>query len=163
VDALARTDVRSTGTVPGVLVEIIGTGLPGRSFPCDDGSTYDNVHVGIGRPPKTTGLVAGDATEARWTIEVRVGVDQDGNIGFGGPYVYGNKGDRAIGLPWGTLDADGMFEMFRAAKLRLVDVDPALISAAERGGRLVGRLGLTDELGWPRCARPPDLRWTHEQ
>lgn len=145
-----------------MLVEIIGTQLPGRSFPCDDGSCYDNVHVGIGRPPKTTGLVAGDATEARWAVEVRVRVDQDGVTDFGGPYVYGSKGDRAIGLPWGTVDAEGTFEMFRAAKLRLVDVDPVLISAAEQGGRLVGRLGLTDEIGWPRCARPPDLRWSHE-
>ncbi len=145
-----------------VWVEIIGTELPGLSVSCGAGGSYDNVHVGIGRPPKTTGLVAGDADEARWTVEVRVRIGKDGLIDFGGPYVYGNKGDRAIGLPWGTVDADGSFEMFRAAKVRLVDVDPALIVAAERSGRLVGRLGLTDELGRPRCARPPDLRWSHQ-
>ncbi len=145
-----------------MIVEILGSAPPGRSFVCDDGSTYDNVHVGIGRPPKTTGLVPGDAPEARWIVEVRVRVDQDGLTDFGGAPVYGKKGDRAIALPWGTVDGDGTFEMFRAAKLRLADVDPSLISAAEQGGRLVGRLGLTDECGWPRCARPPDLRWSHE-
>ncbi|HEV8115025.1 MAG TPA: DUF5990 family protein, partial [Acidimicrobiales bacterium] len=80
-------------------VAIIGTELPGRSFACGDGASYDNVHVGIGRPPNTTGLVAGDANEARWTVEVRVRVDKDGLTDFGGPNVYGNRGDRAIALP----------------------------------------------------------------
>ncbi|HEY1739535.1 MAG TPA: DUF5990 family protein, partial [Acidimicrobiia bacterium] len=33
---------------------------------------------------------------------------------------------------------------------------------AVRGGALVGRLGLSDEAGWPLCAsvRPPRIEWS---
>ena len=145
-----------------MLVEVVGSDLPGRSFACPDGDDYENVHIGIGRPPKTVELVPGDAVEARWRTEVHVRLDRDGVPDFSGPAVYGGKTERALALPWGTVDADGAFHMFRAIKLRLVEMEPALIAAAERSGRLVGRLGLTDELGWPRCARPPDIAWSHE-
>ena len=53
--------------------------------------------------------------------------------------------------------------MFRRAKLLFGDIPTGLLRAAhEGGGVLVGRLGLTDAYGGPRCARvrPPDIVWT---
>jgi hypothetical protein len=37
-----------------------------------------------------------------------------------------------------------------------------VLDAAVRQGTLVGRLGLTDGKGWPRCAavRPPVIDWS---
>jgi hypothetical protein len=41
-------------------------------------------------------------------------------------------------------------------------VPPAVLGAAVASGVLIGRLGLTDEKGNPRCAavRPPLIEWT---
>jgi Family of unknown function (DUF5990) len=48
-----------------VLVEIAGTDLPGRRCgPNPEGRWYENIHVGLGRAPKLTGLVPGDAPSA---------------------------------------------------------------------------------------------------
>jgi hypothetical protein len=55
-------------------------------------------------------------------------------------------------------------ENFRAAKLRFAEVDPVLIDeeALRTGRPLLARVVLTDEHGWPRCARvhPPAIAWT---
>jgi hypothetical protein len=143
-------------------VEIVGTDLPGHACgPSPDGGTYQDIHVGLKRAQETIDLVPGDAQEARWTFEIVV-KRGDGSLDFGGPFVSGDREDRHLGLRWGTLGADGTFEVFRGAKLRLVDVDRAVVERAlSTGGVLRARLGLTDEHGWPRCARvrPPDIAW----
>ena len=51
------------------------------------------------------------------------------------------------------------------AKFRLFEMDTAmLLDALRTGQRLVGRVGLTDEQGWPRCATvgPPAVAWSLE-
>jgi hypothetical protein len=81
---------------------------------------------------------------------------------FGGPFVSGDRDDRHLGLRWFGRSLDGTGELFRGAKLRLIDVEPAFVDEALRtGGTLVGRVVLTDEHGWPRCARvrPPAITW----
>jgi hypothetical protein len=52
--------------------------------------------------------------------------------------------------------------MFRRAKLMLDAVPPDVLRRAVDSGRLVGRMGLTDDKGHPRCAavRPPVVEWT---
>ena len=53
--------------------------------------------------------------------------------------------------------------MFRRAKLMLGDVDPVLVTEADRTDRaLVADVTLTDARGGPRCARvdPPAVRWS---
>ena len=80
--------------------------------------------------------------------------------------MHGKPGERFVYLTWGDRSPGGDFAMFRRAKLHLSCLDPALISqAAASGHRLVGRLGLTDGRGGPRCAslRPPTLSWTAER
>jgi hypothetical protein len=148
-----------------MIVEILGSKLPGiRCGPAPDGSFYENIHVGLARRTETVDLVPGDADAARWVFEVTVR-DRDDGIDITGPFVHGKRGERAFGLRWGVPADDGSFGVFRAAKLRFSDVDPAgLREAIDTGGRLVVSLGLTDEHGWPRCAsvRPPDVRWSAE-
>jgi Family of unknown function (DUF5990) len=61
-----------------------------------------------------------------------------------------------------TIVDGGRFSMFRRAKLMLADVPAEVLDSAAATGLLVGRLGLTDANGQPRCARvrPPQIRWT---
>ena len=69
------------------------------------------------------------------------------------------------GRSWYGRSPDGSVENFRGAKLRFAEIDPALIDQAlQTGHPLVGRVMLTDEDGWPRCARlhPPAITWSIE-
>jgi hypothetical protein len=158
-----------------VLIE--GFDLPGRSCrPEPDGSGHDNVHVALrsdskdrpglvvdpGRPWRASGPVPGDARSARWEAEVTIRRRDDG-VDFGGPFVRGDRNDRHLALAWGDVSADGKFRLFRAAKLRLVDVDRAVIEDAMRPGHmLAASVRLTDAKGNPICARvrPPDIEWS---
>jgi hypothetical protein len=114
------------------------------------------------RPGLAIEPVPGDAESARWGVPVTVRRDADG-LDFTGPFVGGTRDDRNLGLAWGDVPGDGTLRLFRGAKLRLVDVDPALIEEAMRPGhRLVARIRLTDPRGNPVCARvhPPALTWS---
>ena len=65
----------------------------------------------------------------------------------------------------GDVPGDGTLRLFRGAKLRLVDIDSAIIEQAiGPGRRLVARIRLTDARGNPVCARvhPPALTWSAE-
>jgi hypothetical protein len=150
-----------------VRVVIEGRDLPGIRCSADlDGHPCENVHVGLRRGAETVELVPGDANHARWSFEVAVRRGDDGSLDFAGPFVYGGRGARALGLRWMRSDDNRRLDMFRAAKLRLADLDAALVEEAlVSGGQLVARLGLTDNLGHPRCAsvRPPDVVWSLEK
>lgn len=145
---------------------IEGHDLPGRSCGPDlHGRPLDDIHVGLARRAETVELLPGDAAAASWSFEVTVRRDEDGSVDYGGPYVHGRRGERSLGLRWVTIAEDDSLEVFRGAKLRLEDLDPALVERAlATGGRLVARLGLTDDRGLPRCAsvRPPDVAWSVE-
>jgi hypothetical protein len=147
-------------------VEIRAGDFPGRRCgPGPEGRMYENVHVGLARGSDTVELVRGDARSARWAFEVTIRYDEEERLDFGGPFVYGKRGERALGLRWGTLAWDDAFDVFRAAKLRFSDVELALVERALGGGsRLVATLGLTDEQGYPVCAsvRPPHVVWSIE-
>ena len=171
-----RRPARRPGAVVGTMTVVIeGTELPGGTCrPDPDGRGHENVHVALGgrsedrpslamsnKPGMAIEPVPGDAPAARWEMPVKVRRDDDG-FDFAGPYVRGVRDDRHLGLIWGDLLADGTLEVFRGAKLRLVDVDPGLIEQAMRPGRmLVARIRLTDARGNPICARvhPPYLTW----
>ncbi|MFF7334009.1 DUF5990 family protein [Streptomyces sp. NPDC008150] len=164
--------MRAPTAVPApLLVRIDAVDLPGRTFthhaphPSDGGpARLENVHVAVqrrDRPAELLGLHPGDAPSASWTLECTVTSTGTGPD-VTGRYVQGRPGDRFVYLSWGALDARGTFTMFRRAKLLLAAVPAAVLDEAARGGLLVGRLGLTDEHGGPRCARvvPPAVRWS---
>jgi Family of unknown function (DUF5990)/Domain of unknown function (DUF5655) len=176
----ARRPARRPAAVLGQLTVLIdGYDLPGLTCrPGPDGAGHRNVHVALGgrakdrtalAMPGSPGLaiepVPGNAKSARWELQVTLRRDADG-FDFTGPFVGGTRDDRNLGLAWGDVPGDGTLRLFRGAKLRLVDVDPALIEEAMRPGhRLVARIRLTDPRGNPVCARvhPPALVWSVEQ
>ena len=140
---------------------VIGTDLPGRTF-CDPaGTPLANIHVGVQIRAEPEHLVQGDATEARWELEINTAIDSDGKLDFAGPAVHGKRGDRFIYLTWGNVDGDGAFRMFRRAKLMLNRVDPETMRDATKRGHLSARVQLSDDCGAPRCARvdPPAISW----
>jgi hypothetical protein len=140
---------------------ITGVNPPGREFCRPDGSTMDNVHVGVqvGRDPHQ--LARADEPAPVWNIDVDV-VRRDGDLDFRGPAVHGKRGDRFLYLTWGNVAPDGAFEMFRRAKLMLDRVEPELIGSATERGDLAATVDLTGDDGGPRCARvdPPALVWS---
>lgn len=146
-----------------MIIVIEGTNLPGRRCaPPPLGDPYENIHVGIGIHREPVDLVRGDATAARWQIEVTISRAADGTLDFRGRFVHGTPGDRFLYLNWGTVAEDGAFSLFRRAKLSLSEVDPALVEQALAAhAALVGTVNLTDAKGNPRCARvrPPDIEW----
>ncbi|HEX6453788.1 MAG TPA: DUF5990 family protein [Trebonia sp.] len=160
-------------------VVIEGTELPGLSCnPEPNGVVHRNIHVAFatsgkgipegtrtlaipGRPGVGAEPFPGDAEATRWETEVTVRGSADDGYDFTGLAVRGDKTDRHLGLVWGDVPGDGTLQLFRGAKLRLVDVPPALITQAMRPGcHLVAHIRLTDGNGNPICARVPSTHLT---
>ncbi|MET8153998.1 DUF5990 family protein [Actinoplanes sp. NPDC049668] len=142
-------------------IRIEGSDLPGQR-PGDqaDELRRGNVHVGVQRGSEVIERVPAGAAGATWELEV-ASREVDGLLDVGGPYVHGRPGARFLYLSWGAVDG-GSFAMFRRAKLLFGDIPTPMLRAAHDGtASLVGRLGLTDDRGGPRCARvrPPDIVW----
>ena len=147
-------------------IRIEASDLPGRSCgPSPDSpGGYQNIHVGIqrrGRRDELLSLVPGDAPSATWTVECTPTPSASGTD-LKGPFIQGPPGGRFIYLSWGTVDDAGGFTLFRRAKLWLGAVPADVLDQAVDRGLLVGRVGLTDPKGNPRCAsvRPPDIEWS---
>jgi Family of unknown function (DUF5990)/Domain of unknown function (DUF5655) len=178
-----RMPARPKPVLGTMIVVVEGSELPGLTCrPEPDGSMHRNIHVALattakgiaeGQPwltvPLKPGLAVepfpGDAEQARWEVTVTVRGSAEDGYDFTGPSVGGDRTDRNLGLVWGDVPGDGTLQMFRGAKLRLVDVPPGLITEAMRPGqRLVARVRLTDDKGNPACARlrPPHLTWSAE-
>ncbi|MFF3883835.1 DUF5990 family protein [Streptomyces sp. NPDC001914] len=151
-------------------IRIDAVDLPGRTCPAPDGrgavAAYDNIHVAVQRRDRPAELLdpqPGDGARATWTLACTAEPSPTG-IELKGPYLQHRLGHRFIYLSWGAVDEAGVFSMFRRAKLMLDAVPSDVLEEAVRRGLLVGRLGLTDAHGNPRCARvvPPDIAWTAE-
>ncbi len=149
----------------GILIRIEATDLPGRW--CGPGPDFpgghENIHVAVqGRKQQDlVGLVAADAAAVTWELDATV-VRPPPGADLRGPQVQGPPGARFVYLTWGVVPEPGTFVMFRRAKLRLDAVPEPVMARAVAGGVLVGRLGLTDDKGWPLCAsvRPPRIEWS---
>ncbi len=149
-----------------MLIRIEGRDLPGSS--CGPGPDYPdghpNIHVGVQRrnkPGELSGVIRGDARSAVWELDCMTS-DSASGLDLRSPFLQGGPGKRFVYLSWGVVDAAGEFAMFRRAKLMLDGVPSDILRAAVERGALVGRLGLTDEKGHPRCAavRPPVIEWS---
>jgi hypothetical protein len=146
-------------------IRIEGDELPGRAgAPQAEALRLGGVQVGVQRRKEVVDRVGVFEDRAVWEFEVD-SREVDGFIDVGGPWVHGRPGARFLYLSWGSTGT-GVFAGFRRAKLMFSDIPGELLrSAAEDGGVLVARLGLTGPDGGPRCARvrPPDITWTLEQ
>ncbi len=155
-------------------VVIEASGLTGRTFQAEPGlPTYRNVHLALrstskdrpsletpGHPWRATDPVPGDAPSGRWEAEITLRRDA-GGLDFGGPFVRGDRADRHLGLVWGDVSADGMFRLISGSKLKLAQVDPALVTEAHSSGsELTARIRYSDEA---RLLRPPELSWSVAQ
>jgi len=144
----AKTEVR---------FELHGTRLPGARFE-DRGA----VRVGIQAGGEVVDDIPGDAAEAVFAGSLRVTSLEDGALDFGGPYVFGKRGDRFLYLCWGERAGES-WDGFRRAKIKLGNVPPEVWDEALRDGQpVVGRLELTDAKGGPKCAslRPDEVLWS---
>ena len=147
-------------------IRIEGSDLPGRAGgpSPDHPGGYQNIRVGVQRrnqPAELLDLVRADAPSATWTLNCEA-VRSAPGIDLKGPYIQGPPGGRFIYLSWGTVDdADG-FTLLRRAKLWLDAIPASVLDSALDLGLLIGRLGLTDQQGNPRCAavRPPVIEWS---
>ncbi|MFD2416651.1 DUF5990 family protein [Amycolatopsis pigmentata] len=148
-----------------VRVVIKASHLPGRDCgPSGNFPGYRNIHVGVQRRERRDellGLRPGDTPAVTWTLDCTAATTPAG-IDIKGPYVQGRPGNRFLYLSWGTVGDDGVFTLFRRAKLMFDAVDPGTLQAATRSGCLTGRLKLTDTKGNPLCAavRPPLIEWS---
>jgi len=142
-------------------VAITGKNPPGRVFCRPDGSTMDNVHVGVQVRREPAQLIRADQPEISWAVDIEA-VPGDEGFDFRGPAVQGRREDRFLYLTWGQVSTDGAFEMFRRAKLMLDRIEPQLIESAMATGRLDVTVDLTGPDGGPRCARvdPPAIVWS---
>jgi hypothetical protein len=154
--------------ISAMLIHIEGSELPGRW--CEPGPDYPNghynVHVAVqGRKGQQDlfGLVPADVSRALWELECVI-ASSPPDVDLRGPQIQGSPGKRFIYLTWGVVDADGIFTMFRRAKLWLDAIPPEVLAKACTIGHLSGRLGLSDGEGWPLCAsvRPPRIAWSVE-
>jgi hypothetical protein len=148
-----------------MLIRIEASDLPGATCgPGPDAPDGRNgVYVGVqrrGRRDELLDPAPGDAAAAAWTLQATVTDGPDGPD-VTGLYVQGPRGGRFIYLSWFGANGDRPPEMFRRAKLWLTAVPGDVLADAARRGVLVGRLGLTDDRGGPRCAavRPPVIDW----
>src|SRR6185436_19429671 len=107
-----------------------------------DGSPLENVHVGVQMKREPSALVRADALAAHWDLDVDV-VHTDTGLDFRGPAVQGKRGERFLYLTWGEVHSDGVFEMFRRAKLMLNRIDAGLIDSAVANGGLAATVDLT--------------------
>ena len=146
---------------------IEASGLTGRTFQAEPGlPRYRNVHLALrstskdrpsletpGHPWRATDPVPGDAPSGRWEAEITLRRDA-GGLDFGGPFVRGDRTDRHLGLVWGDVSADGTFRLIRGSKLKLAQVDPALVEEAlSSGSELIARIRYSDRPA-ARSARP---------
>ena len=162
----ASAEKRSRARMGDVLIRLEGRELPGRT--CGPGPDYPdghhNIHVAVqGRKGQQDlfGPVPADVESAIWELECTV-ASPPPQVDLRGSQIHGSQGKRFIYLTWGVVDAEGAFAMFRRAKLWLDAVPDDVIGTACESGVLIGRLGLSDNDGWPLCAsvRPPRIIWS---
>lgn len=162
-------EIPTEGPQSRMQIHIEGSRLPGRACgPGGDFAGYENIHVGVqrkDRPGELLGLLPGDAPSASWTLDctatASASASADG-VEISGPYVQDRLGGRFVYLSWGTVDENGLFSMFRRAKLMFADIGADTLEAAARSGHLTARLPLSDAKGQPLCARvrPPVIDWS---
>ncbi len=147
--------------MPGVTINVTivarhvrrgGRGRPGEVF------------VGVQCRKEVVSRVPADTDEAHFELTVAV-VEGRNGVDFRGPFVHGTPGERFLYLSWGMVEADGDYEMFSRAKLRLEGPNGPSndVAAAMAGGNAVrADVDLVRADGRPVSGQlgPPYLIWS---
>ena len=96
---------RRAAAGPSVHVQIRGHDLPGHHVRPGPRRAHVRERPCRPRPSRArrSSFVPETRTPSTGTFEVTVKRTDDGELDFGGPFVYGARGERALGLRWGTL------------------------------------------------------------
>jgi hypothetical protein len=142
---------------PGTIsLRLEGYDAPGKSCPAPDG-----IGLGIQEGRDVTGVLLSSEPAPRFRGHLTIAPTAEG-YKLGGPYVHGPAGDRFLYLAWIHLKSR---ETMARMKLRLADIDPALIlQARDEESVLVGKVALTNAQGKPASGsiRPPLITWSVE-
>ena len=171
LDTAGRVPGRGTGRRPGANMKRCRFASKDPTSPAavavqdpDYPNGHHNIHVAVqGRKGQQDllGLVPADVPSASWQLDCVV-VSPPPTVDLRGPQIQGSPGKKFIYVSWGVVDQPDAFRMFRRAKIWLDAVPVDVMRSACELGLLVGRLGLTDDKGWPLCAavRPPRIDWS---
>jgi hypothetical protein len=149
-----------------VLIRVEGFDLPGLT--CGPGPDYPDghhdIHVAVqGRKghQDLLGLVPANVRSVTRELETTE-VSPPPKFDVRGQQIQGSPGRRFVYITWGVLEKEKGFRMFRRATVWLDAVPEEVLGKAVEQGVLVGRLGLSDDKGWPLCAavRPPRIEWS---
>lgn len=139
-----------------IQIVIEGVDGPGRACPGPDG-----VAIGIQRGTEVLEQAPSSCETPTFRAEVEVATTgEGGEPDFRGPWVHGPKGDRFLYLAWVAIRGG---DLVARIKLKLADIDPALLAeAATGGGTLLARVRLVNRQGKPASGtvRPPDVTWS---
>lgn len=142
---------------PGTIsIRIEGYDAPGKSCPAPDG-----IGLGIQEGQEVVGVLMSSEPAPRFRGHLNITPTDDG-YRLGGPFVHGPAGDRFLYLGWIHLKGR---QIMSRIKLRLADIDPALIlQARAENAVLVGKVALTNAQGKPASGslRPPLITWSVE-
>jgi len=144
-------------------IKVICKDLPGKELRDAAGEIcHANVYLGIQHGEQVIEMVPGDSKTAEFAPVFRVAPLDDGQTNFLGPFAKGTKTERFFYLSWGDLGEDGIFRMFRRAKIHLSQLPWKTVERAAGAGKpIVAHLSLTDKRGGPLCAsvKPPYIKW----
>jgi hypothetical protein len=122
------------------------------------------VRLGIQRGKEVVEDVSADAEEATFTAPLRIGGSPEaGPPNFLGPFAHGTVNDRFLYLCWGERTANGAWEGFGRAKIRLSPVTwEAITRAQETGAEIEAVIDMTDARGAPVFASlsADRVQWT---
>jgi hypothetical protein len=139
---------------PGTIsIRLEGYDAPGKDCPAPDG-----IGLGIQEGREVVGVLMSSEPAPRFLGHLQVTPADDG-YKLGGPFVHGPAGDKFLYLAWIHLRGR---QILSRMKLRLADIDPALMLQVRDSGVLVGKVKLTTDQGKPASGsiKPPLITWT---
>jgi len=137
-------------------IEVVCQNLPGNCFTDEHGDSPKNVgpiYLGIQKGNDVIEIVPGGREQATFHPTFRVIRQSDGSPNFLGPFAKGTAQERFFYLSWGVVDEDGLFAMFRRAKIHLNHLSWDQVETAMNQNRAIRVvIGMTGTKGDPICA-----------
>ena len=146
-------------------IEVVCQNLPGSCFNDTHGENPKKVgpiYLGIQKGNDVIEIVPGDRQQATFHPTFRVTRQAEGSPNFLGAFAKGTAQERFFYLSWGVVGEDGLFEMFRRAKIHLNHLTWDQVEKAMKQNRAIRvEIGMTAKNGEPICAsvRSDRAKW----